>query len=245
MSTTQDPLLATPQPAELPAEEWEKLRTFPLRETDGEPLESWWHRAAIQLLIESVLAQFASRDDFFVGGNMFIYYSLRQARKWDYRGPDFFYVSGVNRQPMRRYWVVWEEEGCYPDVIIELLSPKTAKADRTTKKQLYERKFRTPEYFCYDPNSHLLEGWRLGNRGYEALTPNEHGWLWSEELGLWVGTWKGVYLTYDETWLRFYDRNGQLVPIPAEAEKQRAEAAVAELARLKDRLAELEQRGEG
>jgi Uma2 family endonuclease len=223
-----------------------------LRETDGEPLESWWHRAAIQLLIESVLAQFASRDDFFVGGNMFIYYSLRQARKWNYRGPDFFYVSGVNRQPMRPYWVVWEEEGCYPDVIIELLSPKTAKADRTTKKQLYERKFRTPDYFCYDPNSHLLEGWRLGNRGYEALTPNEHGWLWSEELGLWVGTWKGVYLTYDETWLRFYDRNGQLVSVPAEAEKQRAEAekqraeaAVAELARLKARLAELEQRGEG
>jgi hypothetical protein len=31
------------------------------------------------------------RQDYFVGGNMFIYYSRRQVRNRDFRGPDFFW----------------------------------------------------------------------------------------------------------------------------------------------------------
>jgi len=79
------------------------------------------------------------------------------------------------------------------------------------------------------------------------LTPNERGWLWCEQLQLWVGTWRGVYQGYDATWLRFYDRDGQLLLTAAEAaqrqaeaERHRANTALAELARLKARLAELE-----
>ncbi|ASC69511.1 Hypothetical Protein XM38_004380 [Halomicronema hongdechloris C2206] len=37
----------------------------------------------------------------------------------------------------RRSWVVWEEGGQYPDLIIELLSPATAQVDHTLKKTLY------------------------------------------------------------------------------------------------------------
>jgi Uma2 family endonuclease len=210
-----------------------------LRETDGEPLESSWHRAEIGLLLEVLAWLFRDRDDYYAGGNMFIYFNEEQARTWSYRGPDFFYVSGVARLPDRRYWVVWKEGGRYPDLIIELLSPKTAKADRTTKKDLYEKTFRTPEYFCYDPDSQKLEGWRFGEGAhYQPIQPNEHGWLWSEELHLWLGTWKGEYLRIEATWLRFYDANGQLAPI-------RAEAAEAEIAQLKARLAEEEKKQPG
>ena len=52
----------------------------------------------------------------------------------------------------------------YPDVIIELLSPTTAKEDRTTKKRIYEQTFHTSEYYLYDPDTQQLEGWRLGPR---------------------------------------------------------------------------------
>jgi len=213
------------------------LPTVPLLETDGMPLESHWHVLQIGLLIELVAYRFQGRDDYYAGGNMFLYFSEEQARNRDYRGPDFFYVDGANRLPLRPYWAVWQEGGRYPDVIVELLSPTTAAADRTTKKELYERVFRTQEYFCYDPATEQLEGWRLGGRRrYRDIEPNDRGWLWVEELELWLGTWRGSYLGYEMVWLRFYDAEGKLVPTRAEA----AEAALAELARLKERLAGLE-----
>ena len=56
-----------------------------LPEEDGELLESNWHRAQINLLIDIVITRWTDRQDYFVGGNMFIYYSLRQARDRDYR----------------------------------------------------------------------------------------------------------------------------------------------------------------
>jgi Uma2 family endonuclease len=230
-TTASEPVAADAATPEFPTD---------LPETDGEPLESDWHRMAINLLIEAIRYHYRHRPDFFAGGNMFVYFSATQVRNRDYRGPDFFFVWGVERDKLRRYWAVWEEDGSYPDVIIELLSPKTAEEDRTTKKRLYERKFRTPNYFLYDPITQKLEGWHLGNRRYAALTPNERGWLWSEELELWLGTWQGAYLETQATWLRFYDKEGNLVLTGREAEKQRADAAEAEAAQLRARLAQLE-----
>ena len=194
-----------------------------LPETDEVPLESNWHRAAIALLIESVVWHFRGRTDFFAGGNMFIYYSKEQSRTRDYRGPDFFFVKGVKGPRPRPYWAVWDEDGLYPHVIIELLSPSTATLDRTTKKDLYEQTFRTPDYFCYDPDTRRLEGWHLGNSYYEPLVPNERGWLWSKQLGLWVGTWEGQYLNETAAWPRFYDPQGLLVLTAAEDGTRRAE----------------------
>ncbi|MCS6773725.1 MAG: hypothetical protein NZ693_06395, partial [Thermoflexales bacterium] len=70
-----------------------------------------------------------------------------------------------------------------------------------------------------------LYAWRLAEgRGYEAIVPDERGWVWSETLGAWLGVWAGVYGGVDNRWLRVYDRAGRLVPTFAEAERQRAEA---------------------
>jgi Uma2 family endonuclease len=235
------------------------LPTVQLVETDGVPLESHWHVFQIELLLDMVAYWFHGRDDYYAGGNMFLYFSEEQLRNRDYRGPDFFYVEGASRLPMRPYWAVWQEGGRYPDVIMELLSPTTAEEDRTTKKTLYERVFRTQEYFCYDPEIQQLEGWRLGpRRRYRAIKPDARGWLRVEELGLWLGPWQGKYRGYEAVWLRFYDDAGNLVPTEAEAEQaraeveqkraepeqKRAEAAEAEVARLKARLSELERHPE-
>jgi Uma2 family endonuclease len=196
-----------------------------LPEEDGEPLETNWHRLAMNLLIEILSYRWRDRDDFFVGGNMFIYYSTRQVRRMRYRGPDFFVVLGVPRQRERRYWAVWDEDGRYPNMIMELLSPKTAKADRTTKKEIYERTFRTPEYFLYDPAKKHLEGWRLANGSYIEIQPDQRGWLWSEQLKAWVGLWDGQYLGVQGTYPRLFDASGKLLPIRGEAEEHRAEVA--------------------
>ncbi len=217
--------------AGITAEQVDVLPKVELLETDAEPLETAWHRAAMNLLIEVIEWLFSGRTDFYVGGNMFIYYSEEQARTLKYRGPDFFFVDGVSRYPIRPYWVVWREDGRYPDVIIELLSPKTAVEDRTTKKDLYERVFHTYEYFCYDPFAQRLDGWRLLDGGYAELRANEQGRLECKKLGLWLGTWKGMYLGDEAVWLRFFTSDGQVVPI-------RAEGAEAEVARLKSLLSQ-------
>lgn len=221
-----------------------------LIETDGEPLESEWHRLAMNVLIESLKHHLRHRQDFYAGGNMFMYFSVAQARNRDFRGPDFFYVHHVNRLPPRPYWAVWEEGGRYPDVVIELLSPSTAVVDRTTKKAIYEQVFHTAEYYCYEPATELLEGWRLVGGRYQPLSANAQGWLWSDQLGLWVGPWTGTCFHYEAKWLCFYDPTGQVVPLAeaaeaqraeaaqqqAEAERRRAEAAEAELAKLRATL---------
>lgn len=91
---------------------------------DGEPLESNRHRIAMNVLIRSLQQAWSDRDDYFTGGNMFIYYSRTQACNRDFRGPDFFVVLGVDGTRSRQGWVVWDEEGRYPDVIVELMSPQ-------------------------------------------------------------------------------------------------------------------------
>jgi Uma2 family endonuclease len=227
-SKTQEEL--TPETAEL----LEPFEHLDLIEEDGVPLETSWHRWCMTLLIASILHRQRDRTDFYVGGNMFIYFSLEQARARDFRGPDFFVVQGgVNLEPNRRYWAVWDEGGRYPDVIIELLSRSTAELDRTTKKDVYEKTFRTSNYFCYEPATRKLEGWELVGGRYEPLRPDEHGRLWSSVLRLWVGVWQGEYLRQRDLWLRFFDEQGQVVEVEEEEQRRRAEEAEAELTRLR------------
>lgn len=193
---------------------------------DGEPLETNRHRIAMNVLIRSLKHGWTERKDIFVGGNMFVYYSSKQARNRDFKGPDFFVVLGVDNNPNRQGWVVWEEGGRYPDVIVELLSTSTAEVDKGTKKDLYEQVFRTRDYFVFDPlvGVNSLEGWHLDlDGGYQALVPNEQGWLWCKSLGCWLGTWQGLIEDDTAEWLRFYDAAGNLVLLLEEAERQRAE----------------------
>jgi Uma2 family endonuclease len=194
---------------------------------DGEPLESNRHRIAMNVLIRSLQQVWSDRNDFFTGGNMFVYYSSDQAMNKDFRGPDFFAVLNVDGTKERQGWVVWLEAGRYPDVIVELMSPSTARIDKGKKKDLYQRTFRTPDYFVFDPfEPNAFQGWHLdGSGGYQLLQPNDRGWLWCETLGFWLGTWEGTIDREKAVWLRFYDTEGNLVLSPEEAERQKAEQA--------------------
>lgn len=192
---------------------------------DGEPLESNRHRIAMNVLIRSLQQAWGDRNDYYTGGNMFVYYSSEQARNRDFRGPDFFAVLDVDGTKLRQGWVVWEEDGRYPHVIVELLSDSTAAQDKGTKKDIYERIFRTPDYFVFDPfEPNSLQGWRLDeNQRYQPLVPNEQGWLWCQMLGFWLGTWEGTIDRETAVWLRFFDDSGNLILLPEEAAKQQAE----------------------
>jgi Uma2 family endonuclease len=191
---------------------------------DGEPLETNQHRVAMNVLIRSYQQYRADQTDFYVGGNMFIYYSSTQVKNRDFRGPDFFVVLDVDGERDRLGWVVWEEGGRYPDTVIELMSPSTANVDLGPKKQLYDRVFKTQDYFVYNPfDAKSLQGWHR-NSSYREITPNPQGRLWCESLGLWLGTWAGTIDRETLNWLRFYDTTGALVLLPEEVAQQRAEA---------------------
>ncbi|MEH2107946.1 Uma2 family endonuclease [Nostoc sp.] len=195
---------------------------------DGIPMESACHKAQMDLLIDALIPWLSEREDGFIGGNMFVYYSLAQVRNKDFKGPDFFAVLGVPKGE-RRSWVVWEE-GKAPDVVIELLSDSTAQADKNLKKLIYQNQMRVPEYFWYDPfNPDDLAGFSNEKGVYQPIAANAQNQLVSQSLGLALQLWQGNYKGINATWLRWAMSLGDLLPTPEEKERQRADKAESQL----------------
>lgn len=176
--------------------------------SDEPPLESDLHRDQIDLLIRILRQFWQERQDAYISGNLTVYYNAQRLKNRDFRGPDFFVVLGTDPKP-RKSWIVWEEDGKYPNLIVELLSPSTANSDRGPKKKLYQNTFRTPDYFWLDPDTLEFRGFHLVDGIYQTLEPNEQGWLWSQQLELFLGV-------YDRQ-LRFFSAAGKLIPTPEEA----------------------------
>ncbi|MBZ8178788.1 Uma2 family endonuclease [Oscillatoria salina] len=202
---------------------------------DGIPMETARHKAQMDLLMETLSTWLDARDDGFVGGNMFIYFSLAQVRNQDFRGPDFFAVLDVPKGE-RLSWVVWEE-GKAPDVVIELISETTKERDKNEKKRIYQNQMRVPEYFWYDPfNPDDWAGFALQNRVYRPIAPNHQNQLISESLGLVLLRWEGRYHGIEATWLRWATLEGEL--LLTDGEMRDRERSAKELA--EQRAAQLE-----
>jgi Uma2 family endonuclease len=252
----------TPQPCPEPiAASLEQLQQLKLPSGDGDKMESDWHVVSITLLDELVRNHLGEPTHYFCGGNMFIYYSIEQAkeieeyveaktvkRKPRFKGPDFFLVRDVDGTKPRESWVVWNEDGRYPDLVVEFVSPSTRGKDVDANAQFYAHVFRVPEYFWFDRRSGELVGCRLVGRDYVRIEPDARGWLWSAVLGAYLGVWRGEYRGRVWSWLRLWDSEGQLVLTREEREaRERARAEQAEAraeqaeARAQQLQAELEQ----
>ena len=208
--------------------------------------ENWWsdepeletplHLEQIVLLLTCLQWWWRERERVFIAANISIYYEKQQGRSGSHRarGPDFFVVKDAPER-QRNSWMVWKEDNRFPDLIVEILSDSTAKVDRVDKKRLYQNTFKTPEYFWFHPRTLEFAGFRLSGGRYQPLTENEQGWLWSEELQLFLG----IY----EDRLRFFTPAGDLVPVPTEvaidaAERQQQAELAAEQAELAAEQAE-------
>lgn len=218
--------------------------------SDEPQMETKQHYQQLALLVSHLEWYWRDRADFFIGANLTVYYTHEQLRIRRFCGPDFFLVRDVDPR-LRTSWVVWEEEGRYPDLIIELLSDSTASVDRTEKKRLYQTVFRTPEYFWFSPLTAEFAGFRLTSRWYEEIPADERGWRWSEVLGLYLGVVDGH--------LRYFESDGTQVLGPeesalremaqakrerqrAEQEHQRAEQAQSQAEQERQRAERLAQR---
>lgn len=90
-----------------------------------------------------------------------------------------------------------------------------------------------PNYFWFSPDTLEFKGFSLLGGQYQAITPTVQGWLWSQQLGL--------YLGIHQQQLRFFTPKGQLVPFPEESAEQRAESAEQELKQARQRAEQAEQ----
>lgn len=208
--------------------------------SDGIPMETQRHVLQMYLLMEALDLYWADRQDFFVGGNMFVYFSPEQVKTYDFPGPDVFVVLDVPRRE-RKSWVVWQE-GKGPDVVIELLSDSTAEKDKTEKKEIYQNRLRVPEYFWFDPFSGELAGFTLRDTKYVPLEPDAEGRLVSQALQLGLTRWHGEFQGVEAGWLRWVTLDGELLPTQQEAaaqERERADELAAKLARYQERFGEL------
>lgn len=170
-------------------------------------------------------------QDIYIWGDLGIYYQEGNPRA--VVAPDVFAVRGVGTQPRRTY-LVWVE-GRFPEFILEITSSTTRRQDTGPKRSLYES-LGVLEYFLYDPSGRLLrpalQGNRLRDGHYDALSLDAGGRLRSEVLGLGLGVHDGWLRVWDDaqgTWLpKAIDAPEVVRAVQAQAVQAQAQAVQAQ-----------------
>lgn len=93
---------------------------------------------------------------------------------------------------------------------------------------VYEQIIHIPFYGIYVIQEQKLEVYHLVGGRYQPLEANERGRYLIPPLGVELGLWRGSYQNQSQTWLRWWDGEGNLLLIGserAERERERAERA--------------------
>jgi Uma2 family endonuclease len=121
-----------------------------------------------------------------------------------------------------------------PFLVLEYVSESNPRKDYEDNFKKYEQDLHVPYYLLFVPDDDEMTLFKLGKKGYATVPLNPEGRVPVPELELEAGLRDG--------WVRFWFR-GELVPLPGDllkerdAANQRAAAAEAELARLREELA--------
>ena len=150
-------------------------------ESDGQPMGETDKHILLLMNLRFILDMFFwATPQVYVGSNLMCYYVEGHPKKSI--SPDVFVVRGAEKGE-RRVYKFWEEPA--PQVVFELSSRKTRKADLTEKKDIYAW-LGVREYFVFDPEYKLkppLRAFRLRGQELveEIVTGNR---VISHELGL-------------------------------------------------------------
>ncbi|MCU0493655.1 MAG: Uma2 family endonuclease [Chloroflexaceae bacterium] len=137
-------------------------------------------------------------------------------------GPDLMVMFGVRE---RQNWSTFDvaAEGVRPALIVEVTSPETSDIDRSTKLEEYDVAT-VPLYIIVDTIRRRgqtflrLLGYRQAEVAYEALPPDERGWLWIEPLRLWMGVQDNELFCYDEDGVQIGTYNDVVEALESERE---------------------------
>jgi Uma2 family endonuclease len=219
---------------------------------DDTPVDNFQSAQQQRLLIDPLYSSQAIPLPFIAEANVGLFYRL----KGEPIVPDMLLSLGVQRAEdfsQRRYrsYFVWEF-GKVPDVCIEVVS--NSEGDELTLSQRSQQKGKTrckkdiyaqigvPYYVVFDPlrqiqsktemNQALLRVWTVVSGQYVELTAAEGiteigQSVWFDTIGLGLTLWSGPFEeTVTRLWLRWCDRQGQVILTGAEGqdmERQRAD----------------------
>lgn len=164
------------------------------------------------------------------------------------KAPDWAYVPNVrvSREEIVRSYTPYLE-GDVPLIVLEIISEtdggEYSKQLETPmgKWYFYEQVLKVPYYGIFEPDSGDFELYRLGSSGtYDRVLMEESGRYWIEGLNLTIAAWKGTYDRRYGYWLRFWDPEGRLLPLPSEVletKQQELEQTQQELGQAQQELA--------
>ncbi len=210
-----------------------------LPESDGTFVKNFQEHPQSLILTDSigpVLQQRHPDGQYAIGQDCGIYWRETAPPEKGAVAPDWFYVSNVPPKldgEIRRSYVLWRE------FIAPLIAFEFASGDGTEERDttplsrtdfgevskpgkfwVYERIIRMPYYGIYEINNGKLEVYRLMDGFYQLLTANERGHYPIAPLDVELGLWQGSYLNQTQLWLRWWDKQGNLLLIGDErAEK--------------------------
>jgi Uma2 family endonuclease len=208
---------------------------------DDEPVDNLASEKQQRLLTEPLYSypfQPPESEIFLAAANVGVFYATHQPPLV----PDMFLSLDVQVadnwwEKQHRSYFVWEF-GKPPDVAIEIVSNRKGK--ELDRKLRDYAKIGVKYYVVFDPSHQIgdatLQVFQLQGRFYTALDAAKQNAIWLEQVGLGLTLWMGTYEGKTEEWLRWCDRNGQVIPTGSEkakAAEQQAEIAQkqAEIAR--------------
>lgn len=194
-----------------------------------------FHAIQPKLLRETFRPVGYSADQYYSAMDLNLYYD-RDNTHW-YKRPDWFAAVGVpplyEGRELRMSYVTWQEPA-NPYIVVELISPGTEKEDLgqilrevgkpLPKWQVYEQALRVPYYLVFDRYKDQLRFFKLNGAHYQEQQSEAHRFL-IPELEIGIGLWHGTFDGIEYDWLRWFDREGDWIPTPAELERSRAEVA--------------------
>ncbi|NET48460.1 MAG: Uma2 family endonuclease [Merismopedia sp. SIO2A8] len=183
--------------------------------SDEPELESDFHYDQIALLLRLLQWYWRDRSDVYCSANTTVYFDPNQRTNRNFRSPDVYVVFGTVNRP-RNSWMVWREGDRFPNVAFEMLSTATAKQDRETKKLIYQDTWKLPNYFWFHPETKEFKGFCLVDGQYEEIQPNAQGYLWSDQMELYVGI-------HTNGMLRLFSPDGDLILLRAEEAEQQVQ----------------------
>ena len=201
-----------------------------LPESDGTFVKNFQEHPQSLLLtdsIETVLNKRHPDGNYAIGQDCGIYWRQADPPEKGAEAPDWFYVPDVPPKldgQFRRSYVLWKEYVA-PLIAIEfasgdgreerdrtpLLRLNETESTKPGKFWVYERVIRIPYYAIYVAKTAQLEMYRLVGDSYERMEANEQGRFEIAPLGVQLGVWTGSYINQIETWMRWWDSDGNLL----------------------------------
>ncbi len=148
-------------------------------ESDGQPMADNTKQFRWIVVIKQNLDWlYADDSNVFVAGDL-LWYPV-EGRNTIVNAPDVMVVFG-RPQDDRGSYKQWEEEGIAPQVVFEIRSPSNSQIEMDKKLLFYDR-YGVEEYYIYNPNKNVLNGWLRAEDGLDAIE-QMNGWV-SPRLGI-------------------------------------------------------------